>query len=64
MSKCSSDFSFLKSNRFQALVIIAVVMYFGSNGYVPEDVVLLVQTVLGGHIAIKSLDRASEKIGG
>lgn len=53
-------FPFLKSTRFWAVVLIGLVVWFGSYGWIPEEVVAFVYTVAGGHVGIRSLDRAFE----
>lgn len=63
MSKCSTSLCFLKSNRFQAAVVFALAAFLGARGLLPADAVLALQTVCGAHIAIRSVDRFSEKLG-
>ena len=53
----------LRSSRFQALLIIAMIQLLGNYGYVNPEIVISFTTVLGGHIGIRTIDRASEKIG-
>ena len=57
------DTGFLKSNRFWALVVLAVVMWFNSQGFIAEGLFDAFIVVLGGHIGLRTLDRATEKLG-
>lgn len=54
---------FLQSTRFWSLCIGALVIYLKTKGWIGESEMLLVNTILGGFIAIKTVDRFSEKIG-
>lgn len=58
------DLQFLKSNRFWALFTGAVVFYLKTKGYIGEAEMMMIETVLAGFIAVRSVDRASEFIGG
>lgn len=57
------DTSFLKSSRFQALVALAIVFLLGQYGILPDEIVTAFATILGGHIGIRTIDRATEKLG-
>ena len=57
------DLSFLKSNRFQALVALSIIILLGKYQILPLEIVTAFVTVLAGHIGIRSIDRFSEKIG-
>jgi len=57
------NFPFLKSNRFWALVLFGVAIWFGDLGWFPAELVAFIQTVTAGHIGIRSLDRLGESIG-
>ena len=57
------DLSFLKSNRFWALVGAGIVIYLKSKGFIGEAEVVLAETILGGFVVIRTVDRASEKLG-
>jgi len=57
-------FAFLTSTRFWAIVLGAVAVYFRENGTIGESEMMLINTILGGFIIVKTVDRASEKIGG
>lgn len=50
------------SSRFQALVIIAVANYLRAKGYIGQEEVILVTTILGGHVAIRTIDRHGENV--
>lgn len=58
-----SDMSFLKSNRFQALIVLAIFFVLGQYNILPAEIVAAITTVLAGHIGIRTIDRAAEKIG-
>ena len=55
------NLDFLKSSRFWCLVVGALTIYLKTKGYVGEPEMLLVNTILGGFIAIRSLDRVGDK---
>lgn len=55
--------AFLKSTRFWALVIGAVVFYLKAEGFIGESEVTLIETILGGFITIRTVDRIGDKIG-
>lgn len=54
-------FLFLTSTRFWALIIGAVMFYLKAKGWVGESEMILANTILGGFIAIKTIDRVSEQ---
>jgi hypothetical protein len=56
-------FEFIYSTRFWSLVIGAVSIYLKTKGYIGEPEMLLIATITGGFIGIKTIDRVSEKIG-
>lgn len=56
------DFSFLKSNRFWSLVVIALVWVGGQYGLISPEIVAAIEVILGGHIVIRTTDRFSETI--
>lgn len=58
------NLEFLKSNRFWGLVAGAVVLYLQTKGFIGEAETILIATVLGGFITIRTIDRISEKLGG
>ena len=55
---------FLQSTRFWALVIGAISIYAQTKGWIGEPEMLLIATITAGFTAIRTLDRAGEKIGG
>lgn len=55
--------AFLKSNRFWALVVLAVVMYLNSLEIIPANLAQSFMILLGGHIGIRTIDRGTEKFG-
>lgn len=54
---------FLTSNRFWALVIGAVALYLKTKGIFGDAEMVLVATITGGFIGIRTIDRASENLG-
>jgi hypothetical protein len=59
----SEQWAFLTSNRFWALVIGAVAFYLEQKGIFGSDEMILIATITGGFIGIRTFDRASEKMG-
>jgi hypothetical protein len=57
------DFSFLKATRFWALIIGALVYYGKTKGFIGEAEMVLVETILGGFVAVRTTDRFSEQLG-
>ena len=57
------DLSFLKSNRFWALTLGSVIFYLKTKGWLGDPEVILIETILGGFITIRTVDRATEKLG-
>jgi len=53
----------IKSSRFQALVLLAIFSALHSAGLLSSTILEASIIILGGHIGIRTLDRASEKIG-
>lgn len=58
------DLSFLKSNRFWVMIVGAIVIYIKTRGWLGDAEFALIETVLGGFIAVRTVDRFGEKIGG
>lgn len=58
------DLSFLKANRFWALVIGALAVYAQTRGWIGEPEMTLIATLTGAFIAIRTVDRATEVISG
>ena len=56
-------FEFLFAPRFWALVIGAVIFYLKSKGFIGEQEMVLIETILGGFITIRTADRFSEQLG-
>jgi hypothetical protein len=52
---------FLYSTRFWALVVGAVMFYLQTKGIVGEPEMILVNTVLGGFIGLRTVDRIADK---
>lgn len=57
----SIDFSFLKSNRFWALVIGAVATYLATKGIIGQAEMVLIDTIAFAFIGIRTIDRATEQ---
>ena len=55
---------FLSSTRFWALVVGAVFIYLKTKNLIGEAELVLANTILGGFIVIKTVDKAGENIGG
>lgn len=53
---------FLTSVRFWKVVIAAVVVYLGSQGVLGGDLVILVTSILGVSVVIRTVDRFSENV--
>ena len=58
------NFEFLKATRFWALVIGAVAYYAKTKGYIGDAEMVLVETIVGGFITVRTADRFSEKLAG
>ena len=54
---------FLKSNRFWALVLLAVSFYLDKYGFTLDShgVAVLLEMVAGGHVGLRTVDRFAEK---
>lgn len=58
-----NEFAFLKSTRFWAIVIIAVVGYAESRGWIGEAEKIVIWTIAGGFGIVRTVDRIGDKIG-
>lgn len=56
-----NSFEFLTASRFWALVIGAVMFYLKTKGFIGEAEMVLANTILGGFIITRTIDRASEQ---
>lgn len=54
------DFSFLKSNRFWVAVIGAIALYLKTKGWIGEPESVLIATICGLFIAVRTVDRFGE----
>jgi hypothetical protein len=61
--KLPDEFKFLLSTRFWALVITALTVYAQQKGLITEAELALIGTITGGFVAVRTIDRASEKVG-
>jgi hypothetical protein len=59
----NEKFLFLTSTRFWAIVIIAVVGYLESQGFIGEAERTLIWTIAGSFGIIRTVDRFSEQMG-
>lgn len=57
------NLEFLKSNRFWALVVGALTLYLHTKGWIGQPEIVLIETILGGFIGIRTIDRFGEKAG-
>lgn len=58
------DIEFLKSERFWAIVINAVVLYLQQRGYLGQAELTLVTAIVAPFVAIGTIDRVGKNIGG
>jgi hypothetical protein len=58
-----TDFTFLTSRRFWALVGIAVVGILKAEAILPVEVADAIIVILGGFTVIRTIDKSSELIG-
>ena len=56
------QFEFLKATRFWAMVFGAVLIYLQAKGFIGEAEMMLANTILGGFIAIRTIDRTVDTI--
>lgn len=56
------DLSFLKSNRFWALIVLAVVAVLDSEGIISHNIAAAIELVAAGFVGIRTVDRFSEKM--
>jgi hypothetical protein len=55
---------FITSTRFWAMVIGAFSIYLKTKGYIGEAEMLLIATITGGFVVVKTTDKIGEQIGG
>ena len=53
-------FDFLKSRRFWALVVIAIIGVLQSEAIISSEIATAIITLLGGFIGIRTIDKFSE----
>jgi len=58
-----TQLEFLKSVRFWKLVIAGVAFALYQDGVVSQAVLSLVETILLGSVAVRTVDRFGEKLG-
>lgn len=56
----NNKFDFLKSTRFWALVVGAVTIYAQTKGWIGEAEMMLIDTIMGGHILVRTIDRVGD----
>lgn len=57
----NSKFDFILAPRFIALVIGALSIYAKAKGLIGEPEMVLISTIMGGFIGVRTLDRMSEQ---
>lgn len=57
------DLTFLKSNRFWALILLVIVMVLGEYGWISTELSSSLEVLFGGFIGIRTVDRVSEYVG-
>lgn len=57
-------FDFLTSTRFWAMVIGALSVYLRAKGLIGDPEVNLIATLAAGFVAVRTVDRATEKLSG
>lgn len=55
---------FLTSTRFWAMVVGALALYLKTKGIFGDPEMVLITTIMGGFIVVRTVDRAAEQIGG
>lgn len=60
----TEKFAFIYSTRFWAIVLIGVVGYLEARGFIGGAERTLIWTIAGAFGVVKTVDRASEFIGG
>jgi uncharacterized membrane protein len=58
------DLKFLKSERFWAIVINAVVLYLQQKGWIGTSELALITAIVGPFVLIGTVDRVGKNIGG
>ena len=56
--------AFLGAPRFWVMVIGALSLYAKSKGWIGDPETILIATISAGFIAVDTIDRTAEKIGG
>lgn len=59
--KNNSKLAFLGSTRFWAIVIAAVAIYAETKLWIGEPEMILISTILGGFVTVRTIDRATEQ---
>jgi len=59
----NTQFDFLKSNRFWAIVIGAVALAFYEYGVLPEPFFRMIGTIVSAFTIVRTVDRYSETVG-
>jgi len=57
------DLAFLKSNRFWALILLALVIVLKEYSWISLELASALEVVFGGFIGIRTIDRGVEYIG-
>jgi len=59
--KLPKKLSFLKSSRFWAMVLGAVMLYLQQEGIVDQNLANLIATITGGFVGVKTVDKFHQK---
>lgn len=57
------NWDFLKSTRWWGAVIGAIAVYLQTKGYIGDPEMLLITTIMGAHIVIRTVDKFGENLG-
>jgi len=58
------DITFLKSERFLAIVINAITLYLQQKGYIGTAELALITAIVAPFVVVGSIDRLGKNIGG
>jgi len=58
----SEQWSFVLATRFWAMVILAIGVYLQNKGFIGQPEAILIATIAGGFIGIKTLDRLGDNL--
>lgn len=58
------DLSFIKSNRFWAIVIGAVVVYLKAKGWIGTAETILIESIVVPFVGVRTIDRLGDRAAG